>query len=141
MKKLKRIYYTWDKWECYKAGFFEDTLPNNMSIAEGEAQYAKFFRIPGAFEHALERVITEWKHSCEHNLTNENMNRIAWLGQASMCIVSGIPSSCRAGFNLLTEDEQNAANATALKYLNIWLTRNGYPETDGVRKHKSADLY
>ena len=29
------------------------------------------------------RVISEWKYSCEHNLTNESLNRIAYIGQAA----------------------------------------------------------
>jgi hypothetical protein len=112
-----------------------------MTRQEGEDKYAEFFRTQGLFEEGLIKVLKDWPHSCEHNLTNENMNRIAWLGQAAMCVITGIPSSCRAGYNLLTEVEQEAADDLALIYLNKWLKANGYEETDGKRKHKTADIY
>jgi hypothetical protein len=49
------------------------------------------------------------------------MNRIAWLGQACLCYEKQIPSVYRGGFNLLTKEQQLAANMSALKYLNKWL--------------------
>ena len=78
-----------------------------------------------AFREALEDVVSQWKHSCEHYLTNCAMNRLAWLGQAACCLRRGIPSCYRAGWFLLTEQEQSKANATALEYLNRWLVKNG----------------
>ena len=77
------------------------------------------------FRAALEYVTAHWKHSCEHYLTNGAMNRIAWLGQASTCHALGIPAVYRGGFYLLTERQQEAANALALEYLNKWLVANG----------------
>lgn len=124
---MKRIYHTWEKWECYPAGFYENVPPKGMTPREATDAYGVFLRDIPRFERALERVITEWKNSCEHYLTNVNMNRIAWLGQAAMCIDTRVPACFRAGFNLLSDDEQLAANATALKYLNIWLERHGEP--------------
>lgn len=117
-----RILHTWDKWECYRAGFYAERPPKGMKQEEGEQAYRAFLSDPAQFEAALQVVTGEWKHSCEHYLTNERMNRIAWLGQASVAQALGIPSGCRGGFQLLTEDEKYAANMLALKYLNRWLT-------------------
>jgi hypothetical protein len=77
------------------------------------------------FKAALQGVVTEWKHSCEHYLTNNAMNRIAWLGQAATCYALGIPATYRGGFYLLTERQQKAANKAALDALNQWLKANG----------------
>lgn len=122
---MKRIYHTWEKWECYPAGFYEDKAPNGMTPQEATGRYAAFLRDTPAFEAALARVISEWKFSCEHYLSNVNMNRIAWLGQASACIALRLPSAFRSGFHLLTPDEQATANETALAALNFWLERQG----------------
>jgi hypothetical protein len=122
---MNRIYHTWDKWECYPAGFYDDNPPNGMSSRDATQKYADFLRDTPRFSAALERVITEWPRSCEHYLSNENMNRIAWLGQASACIALGLPSAFRGGFHLLTPEEQQTANETALKALNCWLERRG----------------
>jgi hypothetical protein len=140
---MKRIFHTWDKWECYPAGFYESRPKEALTPTECEHTYRDLLRDLVAFEAALGRVITEWRHSCEHYLTNENMNRIAWLGQASLCIAKGIPSCFRGGFNLLTETEQYAANQSALKYLNRWLEARGEQQmtlADAAQKTK-ADLY
>jgi hypothetical protein len=121
----KRIFHTYDKWECHKAGFYAPTHPT-LTKEECEKEYCRFLSSEDEFRKALSCVITEWKHSCEHYLTNASMNRIAWLGQASLCYATGIPSTFRAGFHLLTDEQQLKANQVALEYLNIWLKDNGF---------------
>lgn len=125
---MERIYHTWDKWECYRAGFFENK-PKNSNLSEGECKYAyaKFLRDIPRFETAMAGVLRDWPTSCEQWLSNERMNRIAWLGQAAMCYATGIPSAFCGGFNQLTPEEQQAANLAALKYLNIWLESRDEP--------------
>ncbi len=120
-----RIFHTFDKWECAKAGFYESKPPKGMSAEQCKEAYRDLLADDDAFRAALERVITEWKHSCEHYLTNAAMNRIAWLGQASLCIALGIPSEFRSGFTLLTEEQQRNANQIALEALNKWMVANG----------------
>lgn len=141
---MERIYHTWDEWECYPAGFYESRHPD-PAVSDDEAieQYAVFLKDNEAFRAALERVITEWPHSCEHYLSNERMNRIAWLGQASACIAEGLPSRYRSGYNRLTEDEQRAADTLALEYLNRWLTLRGEPTLtlETAASKTQMDLY
>lgn len=120
-----RIFHTFDKWECAKAGFYESKPPKGMSAEQCKEAYRDLLADDDAFRAALERVITEWKHSCEHYLTNAAMNRIAWLGQASLCIALGIPSEFRSGFTLLTEEQQRNAHQIALEALNKWMVANG----------------
>ena len=122
-----RIFHTYDKWECYKAGFYGTTPPEGMTSKECEEAYAQFLADDSRFRDSLDHVITEWKHSCEHYLTNVAMNRIAWLGQAALAYSLHIPSKFCGGFYLLSEDQQNIANNTAFEYLNKWLTSNNYP--------------
>lgn len=142
MNKIKRIYHTWDKWECYPAGFYENSK-EGMTKSECEAIYADLLSDLLKFENALERVTNEWKNSCEHYLSNESMNRIAWLGQASLCIEKGIPSCFRTGYFLLTKDQQKNADELALKYLNKWLVLRGYEQVDliGAGVASKANLY
>lgn len=118
-----RIFHTHDMWECYRAGFYSTTRAG-MTKKECEEAYREFLSDTTTFADALEHVISEWKFSCEHYLTNAAMNRIAWLGQAAACYAIKIPSAFRSGFWLLTEDEQEEANETALIYLNRWLLAN-----------------
>lgn len=122
-----RIFHTWDKWECFKAGFYATTMPG-FTAGQCEEQYREFLSNLLVFEDALGHVISEWKYSCEHYLTNKAMNRIAWLGQAAMCYATGIPATFRGGFNLLTKKQQDKANQLALVYLNKWLIANNRAE-------------
>ena len=124
-----RIFHTYDKWECHKAGFYA-TTKDGMSKADCEAAMRDLLADLPAFRKALRGVITKWKHSCEHYLTNCAMNRIAWLGQAAACYALGIPAVYRGGFYLLTVDQQQAANKAALGALNKWLKANGRQPVD-----------
>jgi len=125
-EKNGRIYHTYEKWECYPAGFYENKPKDKTLTAEQcESMYANFLRDIPAFNAAMDRVLAEWPTSSEHYLSNEKMNRIAWLGQAAMCIAHGVPSIFCGGFNQLTEQEQQDANIAALAYLNCWLESRG----------------
>lgn len=122
--KTSRIFHTYDKWECEKAGFYAQKVDGKTS-AECEVMYRDFLADTDKFRAAANCVIEEWINSCEHYLTNFAMNRIAWIGQAAMCYATGVPSKYCSGYNLLSEEEKQAANEVALDVLNDWLIQNG----------------
>lgn len=138
-----RVYHTWDKWECYRAGFYDERPRDGVTVEAGEELYRDFLADPIRFGAALEVVTTQWKHSCEHYLTNERMNRIAWLGQASVAQALGLPSCCRGGYHRLTQEQKNAADALALEYLNRWLISAGMEpvDLDKAGSKTEAELY
>lgn len=138
----ERIFHTFDKWECYRAGFY-NTTANGFKKEEAEMICRDFLSDINLFSETLEKVITEWKYSCEHYLTNKSMNRIAYLGQASVCYATGIPAICRSGFNLLTDEQQKEANETALIYLNKWLGLQNMKQVtlDEALSGKQMEIY
>lgn len=142
-REMKRIYHTWDKWECYPAGFYNPKPPKGMTIDQAKAEYAKFLSDIPRFGKASQLVILNWKNSCEHYLTNEKMNRIAWMGQASMCFETGIGKFFCGGFFLLSERQQHEANVVALEAINMWAKSNGYAPLSMERAmgNSKADLY
>lgn len=137
-----RIFHTYEKWECYKAGFY-NTTKDGWTTAQCEKAYRDLLRDDDRFRSVLQKIITQWQHSCEHYLTNVAMNRIAWLGQAALCYEHGIPSTFRAGFHLLKPEEQERANKTALMYLNKWLAANDRPKVtmDEANCERQSDIY
>ena len=141
---MNRIYHTWEKWECYPAGFYENK-PKDKALSDDDCKkkYAEFLSDIPMFEAAMQSILLEWKNSCEHYLSNEKMNRIAWLGQASMCYATGIPSKFCGGFYFLSEEQQNLANLSALKFLNKWLKKHGEDELslDQAQSKTEANLY
>lgn len=142
MPKIKRIYHTWDKWECYPAGFYESSK-EGMTDDRCREAYRSFLSDLPRFAAAMGRVLSEWKNSCEHYLTNEGMNRVAWMGQASACIDTGIPSKYRSGYFLLSDDQQKAADLLALEYINKWLASRGEDSIDleGAGVKAKVNLY
>jgi ParB-like chromosome segregation protein Spo0J len=124
-----RVFHTYEKWECHKAGFYA-TTKDGMTKADCEEAMRDLLADIPKFKKALAGVVSEWKHSCEHYLTNAAMNRIAWLGQAATCYSLGIPAVYRGGFYLLTQEQQEAANKAALQALNKWLKSNGRKPVD-----------
>lgn len=127
---MKRIYHTWDRWECYPAGFY-NTRPPRTDMTDDDCRNTcrELLADTTRFATALARVTTEWPNSCEHYLTNERMNRIAWLGQASLTIAHGIPARYRGGYMLLAPEQRLNADLAALDALNAWLAKRGEPET------------
>jgi hypothetical protein len=140
---MKRIYHRWEKWECYSAGFFEVHPPKGMTEEECQEKYASFLRDLILFKETALRVVKEWVNSTEHNLTNPNMNRIAWIGQASMTYRYNIPSKYRGGYHLLTEKEQIEADKVALEVINYWMNKNGYDSytLENIKSRTQANLY
>lgn len=139
----ERIFHTYDKWECEKAGLYKTSVAG-MTSEQCKEAYREFLSDLDRFKAASDKVITEWKNSCEHYLTNFAMNRIAWIGQASMCYETGIPSKFCGGFSLLTDEQKDAANKVALDALNKWLTSNGRSEVtmeQALNASSQVELY
>lgn len=124
-----RIFHPYEKWECHKAGFYK-SKKEGMTKDECYSEYKRILSDSILFSKILDKVIVEWKYSCEHYLTNKSMNRIAWLGQAAVCYETGIPSAYSGAWFELDEDTQNKANNVALEYLNKWLRNNNFEELE-----------
>jgi len=116
---MKQVFHPWTEWECYRAGMYDGKTA--LSSDEAKKAYAAFLRDIPRFIAAMHRVVKEWPVSCEHFLTNPNINRVAWLGQASMCIETGVSRKHRSGFMLMSQDECRAANKAAQEVLNEWI--------------------
>lgn len=127
--KGDRIFHTFDKWECEKAGFYASNV-DGMTADECRLAYRDFLADCDRFRQAAKAVTTQWVNSSEHYLTNFAMNRIAWIGQAATCYATGIPSRFCGGFNLLSDEQQREANEVALEVLNEWLVNNGREPVD-----------
>lgn len=140
---MERIYHRWENWECYPAGFFEVHPPKGMTGEQCEAIYKELLTDIPEFKRVLYRVVEEWPNSTEHNLTNERMNRIAWMGQAALCYKYGIPSKYRGGYHLLTKEQQREADKAALEVINYWRFLRGYASytLKEVESKTQMDLY
>lgn len=138
-----RIFHTFDKWECHKAGFYASNK-EGVKADDCVRMYAEFLSDSERFKEGLNGVINEWVNSCEHYLTNKAMNRIAWLGQAAMCYSTGVPSKFCSGFNLLSQQQQDEANNVALEALNFWMrkyNRNELTMEEALSIGRQVNIY
>jgi hypothetical protein len=118
-RKMPRTHHAWDKWECYKAGFFKNPPTGDAGVA-GRQEYKDFFTDLSRFKAGIIAVFNDWPFSCEHNLSNEKMNRIAWLGQAAICRIHGLPSTMASAYSELPQQIRDAADVLAQEWITKW---------------------
>jgi hypothetical protein len=120
---MERVYFHFKDLEEYHNGMWR--IVGGLQKARNALAAAELMRNDAAFEAAMMRALEEWPNSCQHNLTAEDTNRLAWLGHAGCCIVAGSPEeNTRTGWHLLTTAQQDAANATAQRVLDAWIEAN-----------------
>lgn len=138
-----RIFHTFDKWEAVKYDFYEQTH-RTLTPKQCEYKYKELLSNPEEFDSVLEVITREWQYSCEHNLTNSSLNRIAWLGQAAVAYKYKVPSRFSSGWTMLTKEEQDKANEVAFKHLTEWLKKNNLPEItleEALQPDRQVELY
>mgnify|MGYP000574741210 CR=1 FL=1 len=117
--EIKRIYHSWEKWEDYKAGFYDNISGKDKSIMIDKV--VEMFSSKDLTEKYMDKVIHNWFYSCEQNLTNNGMNKIAYIGQAACCLYFGIPATVTMeAWSEVDEEHQMEANEIATKKLNEW---------------------
>lgn len=140
MEFMKRIYHHYSEWEDFKAGFYSDYSKSEINDFNQSVRYV--FSSAEKTEQWMRNVLTHWPKSCEHNLTNVSMNRIAWLGQAACCYYGGVP--CKATMFLwkfLDDKVQRRSDKIATKLIKEWEQKIKSENTqlsgsDGVTKEE-----
>ena len=116
---MKRIYHPYTEWEDFKAGFYSDYSKSELNDFNESVRFV--FSSAEKTEQWMNNVTIHWVKSCEHNLTNTSMNRVAWLGQAACCYYGGVP--CKATMFLwkfLDEKIQKRSDKIAIKVIREW---------------------
>lgn len=112
---MKQIYRHHNKWEDFR---------NGMYCSKSNTEYFHIRQAihilsnPLLFELIMHKMIKEWKHCIEHNLSNKNTNRKAYLGAASCNFSYKVPEYCtRIAWNSLDKEDQYNANTCANKVI------------------------
>lgn len=120
---MKRVYHPFWLWEDFKCGFYDNISGDKKK--ELSKKVVEMFNSPEKTKHYMMKVINDWKYSCEHNLTNDSLNKIAYLGQGACCLYAGIPNSITMeSWSLLTKEVQNESDRIAKEVLTIWENKN-----------------
>ena len=120
---MERIYHRYELWECFKNGFFNKVSGDKKT--ELSKKVVELFTDSKLTEFYMRRVISEWKYSCEHNLTNNSLNRVAWLGQSACCLFAKVPFNLTMeSWRLVPEQNQIIACDIAEKIIKEYETQN-----------------
>lgn len=77
---------------------------------------------PSICEKAMRMVVKNWTVATEFNLSNAEINRRAWLGQAACSIYAGVhEDETREAWGTLTIEQRTTANAIATRIIREWL--------------------
>ena len=127
MPTNKRVYFHYEDLEEFHAGMWR--IVRGEQRNRNATAAAELMRDIPAFTAAMARALTEWPKSCAHNLSAEGANHLAWLGHAGNCLAHGGPEeNTRIGWHMLTQDEQDAANAAAQMVLDAWNGTAGFSQ-------------
>jgi 3-methyladenine DNA glycosylase AlkC len=120
---MKRIFHPYWLWEDYKFGFYDNLTGDKKKYYIEKC--LEMFNDKTKTKEFMYRVVNEWKYSCEHNLTNESLNKIAYIGQSACCIYAGIPSTITMeSWSLLSEDVKKRSNEIAKEVIEFWKKEN-----------------
>jgi hypothetical protein len=126
---MKRVFHHYSALEENTAGMWR--IVSGEALKSYRDAAADLMRCPEEFKAAMVSALEAWPNSCQHNLTAESVNRIAWLGHAGCCIATSSPEACtRLGWHMLSKPEQDEANRVAAEVLELW-----------EKLHLSADVY
>ena len=121
---MERIFHHYNKWEDYHAGMYDECKDGRQ---ERVKKAAYILGTPQICREAMEMVIAEWELATEYNLSNDGINRKAWLGQAACCCYSGIhEDETREAWGILTEEQRTEANRIAASLIKKWVRKKEF---------------
>ena len=120
---MKRKYHPYLKWEDFQFGMWrkikdkkeeEFFLKQAVDLTGDNKKYGEFMLL----------VAKEWKYSCEHNLTDPTLNKLAFIGHAACCLATGCPEYItRKAWWILSKEQRDLANNEAENAIKFWLNK------------------
>lgn len=122
---MERIYHPHWLWEDYVNGFYENVSGEQKKLCISKC--LEMFNDENLTIENMNFVVDNWKHSMEHNLTNNSMNHIAYIGQSACCNYFKIPNSITMEcWSKLSKDVQQRANKNAISAIERWKENNKF---------------
>lgn len=93
--------------------------------AERVQRAAEILGDPVLCERAMRKVVAEWPIASEFNLSNAEINRRAWMGQAACSCYGGVhEDETREAWGLLSDFQRVRANRIATVVIKEWLNEH-----------------
>jgi hypothetical protein len=134
MLSLSKVWYPYWAWEHWQAGFYEGAK-NNYGIDASEEMRMNFFEKEGLFRKTIIEVMKEWPVCCEQFLTDEFINRIAWLGQVGSLYHDGLSSYYSYAYNRMHKNLKYKNNRIAEDLINEWTSDRDNKNSAGLYRN------
>jgi len=135
MRKLKRVYHPHNKWEEIKFNMWGDVVDVKGWLEKAIA-FTGDHELYGSY---MFRVIDEWPISCENALTDQYINKKAWIGQAAVALAIKCPGHItRKAWRDLTDEQKFLANKQAERAIRTW--QDNYIESKKLRESMGGAL-
>lgn len=116
---MERIFYHYSLWEDYHNGMYDECKQGRQ---ERVKKAVEILGTPELCKKAMERVVNEWTIATQYNLSNAEINRKAWLGQACCALYANIhEDEVREAWGLLTNEQRKQANLIAYQIIKDWI--------------------
>lgn len=123
---MERIYHPYWLWEDYLAGLYDNCSDNKQK----KLYIKKILEMFNSEQETLRcmfYVVENWVYSMQHNLTNNSINKIAYIGQCACCYYCGVPQTITMeAWSLLSKDIQDRADKNALSAIDKWNDNNKF---------------
>ena len=127
---MQRIFHHYSLWEDYHAGMYDESKDGR---AERVQKAAEILGTPDICRKAMKKVVAEWKIATEYNLSNLEINRKAWLGQAACSCYAGIhEDETREAWGIMTEAQRIEANRIAAVIIKEWQSKQERAENPQI---------
>lgn len=114
MDRIYHHYLDWEEMEHNMWGCVDDRKKYLKRAIEFTSDHKKYGRF-------MMRVVLEWPVSCENALTDDSINKKAWVGHAATALALGCPEDItREAWSNLTDEQQLLANNQARKAIQTW---------------------
>lgn len=112
---MKQIYKPYWEWECHKNGMYRDATDTDIKKA------FQLMKQSSLFSEAMRKVIKEWPDTMLNHLSNESINKKAFLGQCACSYWINVPESAtKKAWWILAEEKRTLANREAQKHIDKW---------------------
>lgn len=115
--KFKRVYHPYQSWEEVIHNMWGEVSDGKEALDQAIAFTSDHRR----YGHYMRRVTKEWPISCENALTEQSLNKKAWIGHAAVALALGIPEDItRKAWGYLTDEQRELANKEARRAIRAW---------------------
>jgi len=115
---MKQIYKPYSEWEDWQNGMWS-RVDNENDIIKSAIQFTGDHKKYGK---SMGEVITAWPNTMLNSLTNQSMNRKAFLGHCACCYRFGWPEYLvRTAWKELTDEQRKLANNEAQTRIDKWI--------------------